>query len=103
MGKLSKKDVEHVARLADLPLKASEIEKLSLQLSEIVSFVEELNKVETSGIEPTHQTTGLRDVTRTDEVKIANHLTQKQALSGSKKTYQGYFVVPAILEGRSKK
>ena len=103
MGKLTKRQVEHVARLADLPLKASEIEKLRLQLSEIVSYFADLNKVDTSGIEPTHQTTGLRDITRPDEVSFDNHLTQKQALSGSKKTYKGYFVVPTILEGRSKK
>lgn len=103
MGKLTKRQVEHVASLANLPLKASEIEKLRVQLSEIVSYVEDLNKVDTSGIEPTHQTTGLRDLTRPDEVKVDNHLTQKQALSGSKKTYQGYFVVPAILQGPSKK
>jgi len=103
MGKLTKRQVEHVARLADLPLKASEIEKLRLQLSEIVTFVEELNKVDTSDIEPTHQTTGLGDITRTDEVKVDNHFTQEQALSGSKKTYKGYFAVPSILAGRSKK
>ena len=100
MGKLSKKDVEHVAKLANLPLKENEIEKFSKQLSKIVGYVDELNEVDTSKIEPTHQTTGLQSVVRKDKVEIEDCLNQKEALSGSEKVHNGYFVVPAILEGK---
>ena len=97
MGKLSKKDVEHVARLAKLPLSPQEILKYEKQLSKVVSYISELSEVDTSKVEPTSQTTGLTNVLRIDEKK-ANGLSQSQALSGTENTYNGYFVVPQILD-----
>lgn len=102
MGKLTKKDVEHVAKLANLPLKENEIEKFSKQLSRVVSYVNELNEVDTSKIEPTHQTTGLQNVSNKDKVELENCLNQEDALSGSEEVHNGYFVVPAILEEKSR-
>ncbi len=102
MAGLSKADVLHVAKLAKLELTESEIEKFLPQLSSIVDYISELSKVDTSGIELTSQTTGLTDVFRGDEIK-ENGITQDKALSGSDKTHNGYFKVPAILEGRSDK
>jgi len=99
MSKLSKKDVEHIARLAKLNLTPQEILKYQKQLSEVVSYVSELSEIDTSDIEPTSQTTGLTNVVRNDEVK-ANGLTQKEALSGTEETYNGYFVVPMVLDNK---
>jgi len=103
MGKLGKKDVKHVAKLAKLELTSGEIDKFSKQLSEIISYVEELDEVNTSKIEPTSQTTGLENVTREDERKPDDCLSQEEALSGTDKTHNGYFVVPRIFEARSEK
>jgi aspartyl-tRNA(Asn)/glutamyl-tRNA(Gln) amidotransferase subunit C len=102
MARLSKADVLHVAKLAKLNLSESEIEKFLPQLSNIVNHISELSKVDTSGVEPTSQTTGLTDVFKGDEVKESG-ITQDKALSGTEQTYNGYFKVPAILEGRSDK
>lgn len=103
MSKLGKSKVKHVANLSKLPLTAAEIEKFSRQLSQIVDFVEQLNEVDTSNVEPTHQTTGLQGVYRNDEASSEDVLSQKEALSGSKKVHNGYFVVPAILKGKNVK
>ena len=103
MAKLIKKDVLHVAKLANLNLTDSEIAKFLPQLSSVVDFVSQLNEVDTEGIEPTAQVTGLENVTRADLVKTENCLTQEEALSGTDKTYNGYFKVKAILEGRTDK
>ena|SRR3990170_1480224 len=97
MGKLSKKDVEHVARLAKLPLGSQEILKYQKQLSEVVSYISELSEVDTSQVEPTSQTTGLTNVLRPDERK-ANGLSREEALSGTENVHNGYFVVPQILD-----
>jgi aspartyl-tRNA(Asn)/glutamyl-tRNA(Gln) amidotransferase subunit C len=102
MARLSKADVLHVAKLAKLKLTESEIEKFLPQLSSVVEHISELSKVDTSGIEPTSQTTGLTDVFRGDEIKESD-ITQDKALSGTEQTHNGYFKVPAILEGRSDK
>ena len=102
MSKLSDSDVKHVAKLANLPLTSEEISRFKSQLSQVLSYVEKLSEVDTAKVEPTSQTTGLENVLRQDEIKIEANLTQKEALSGTEKILNGYFVVPAILE-RNKK
>lgn len=59
-------DVRHVAKLANLPLSSDEEEKYSKQLSEILEYVEKLNQVDTSNVEPAYNVTGLENVTRED-------------------------------------
>ena len=102
MAILSKADVVHVAKLAKLDLTESEIKKFLSQLSSVVEYIGELEKVDTTGIEPTSQTTGLTNVFRGDEIKPSS-LNQDKALSGTDKVHNGYFKVPAILEGRTDK
>ena len=103
MAKLTKADVLHVAKLAKLSLTDAEIVKFTSQLSTVVDYFSELSTVDTSNVEPTSQTTGLENVYREDVVTSNQSLTQDQALSGSDKTYNGFFKVPAILEGRTDK
>lgn len=103
MAALTKSDIEHVARLAKLPLRQKEIEKFTKELSEVVNYVSELNEVNTSSTQPTSQTTGLENVKRVDEIKTDASLTQDQALSGTDKIKNGYFLVPGILEERTDK
>jgi aspartyl-tRNA(Asn)/glutamyl-tRNA(Gln) amidotransferase subunit C len=97
MGKLTKKDVEHVAKLANLKLSPKEIDKYTGQLSAIVDFVSELSEVEIKNFEPTSQTTGLENVCRVDEIKSENGLKVEEALSGSEKTHNNTFMVKAVL------
>lgn len=103
MAKLTRDDVLHVARLANLTLTDSEIEKFLSQLSSIVDYVGELEKVDTSGTEPTSQTTGLVNVKREDETNPNQTLPVSKAISGTDKTYNNLFVVDAILKERGTK
>ena len=103
MSKLTKKDVEHVAALAKLPLSDKEIETYLKQLDEVVNYIGELNEVDTKNTEPTSQTTGLENVFRSDELKAQQGSTQEEALSGTEKSYNGYFKVEAILTERTDK
>lgn len=66
--KLTKEAVLHVARLARLGLTEKEIEKFQTELSNILDYVEMLNEVDTKGIEPTAQVTGLINVMEKDAV-----------------------------------
>lgn len=88
-------DISHVAKLANLPLTDEEKKKFATQLEETITYVESLEKVDTKGVEPTSQVTGLENVTREDIVKPS--LTQEQALSNAKSTYNGFFKVKGIL------
>ena len=66
---LTKAEVLHIAKLARLELKEPEVEKFRTQLSEILEYVGQLEKVDTEGIEPISQITGLQNVTRADLVR----------------------------------
>jgi len=94
--KLTEKEVEHVAKLANLSLKGAEIEKFQKQLSAILGYVEILNQVQTAQIEPTSQVTGLENVLRKDEPGVC--LSQAEALSGAKSKKEGMFKIKAIFK-----
>jgi len=66
--KLTKKEVEYVAKLARIELTDTEIEKFQNQLGEILDYIDKINEVDTTDIEPTWQVTGLTNVMRPDKV-----------------------------------
>jgi aspartyl-tRNA(Asn)/glutamyl-tRNA(Gln) amidotransferase subunit C len=103
MAKLTKDEVLHVAKLAQLDLSDSEVKKFLPQLSKVVDFISQLNEIDTKGIEPTAQVTGLTNVYRKDEVDSTNILSNDAALGGTDKSYNGFFKVGAILSERSDK
>ncbi len=75
--KLSKKEVEHIALLARLGLNEGETEKSAVQLSSILEYVDQLKEVNTAGVEPTAQVTGLENVMRPDLVEANDEATMK--------------------------
>jgi aspartyl-tRNA(Asn)/glutamyl-tRNA(Gln) amidotransferase subunit C len=97
MAKLTDKDIAHVAKLANLPLEKSEIKKFKEQLSEVISYIDELSKIDTATLQPTSQTTRLTNVYRKDKVESLDILSQEEALSQTESTHNGYFEVSAIL------
>ena len=66
---LSNEDIQKIMRLSRLDLTPEEQEKYKKDLSGILDFFEKLKEVDTNGIEPTAQVTGLKDILRTDEVE----------------------------------
>ncbi len=94
--KLTKDQVKHVAKLANLPLTDEEVTKFEGQLSETLDYVDQLNEIDTTGIEPTSQVTGLENVLREDETSAS--LSQDEVLQNTKSKHNGFFKVKAILE-----
>lgn len=93
---LSRKDIIHIASLANLSLTDEEISMFQGQLNETLAYVAVLDELETKETSPTSQVTGLKNVTRVDETKPS--LSQEQALSGTKSRYKGYFKIKAVIE-----
>lgn len=90
-------DVNHVAKLANLPLSDKEKGKFEKELSQTLDYVSQLEEIDTKNVEPTSQVTGLENVTREDEAKPS--LPQEEVLKNAKSTHNGFFKVPAILKG----
>lgn len=68
MANLTLDDVLNLAKLARLELTGEEAAKFRQEFNSILKYVEQLDAVDTSGLEPTSQVTGLSDVTRPDTV-----------------------------------
>lgn len=93
---MTKINIHHVAKLANLPIPEEKLEMLEKQLETTVEHIERLNELDTSTVDETSDITGLRNVMRDDVVEPS--LTQEEALSNAKETHNGFFVVPVILE-----
>lgn len=63
---ITKEDVQHIARLARIELTPDEERRFEHELSAILQFVEQLNQVDTTGIEPMTGGTHLEQVVRPD-------------------------------------
>lgn len=94
--KLTPEEVRHIALLARVGLSDEEIEKLREQLSSILENFEILQEVDTSGVPPTAQVTGLENVIREDEA--APSFPQKEILANAPQTEEGFFRIKAVLE-----
>ena len=95
---ISKKQVEHMAKLARIELTDQEKEKFTKELSSILDYVKQMNKVDTKNIEPIKQITESENVVRNDESRIKNHELKNKLLKQAPKRKQDYFKVPKILE-----
>lgn len=93
---LEKKDVAKVANLARLKLTDEETARYGAQLSNIMTFVEQLNEVNTDNVEPL---ASVVDITmRLREDKITDGGYQKEILANAPEELEGFFVVPKVVE-----
>lgn len=89
-------DVNHTAKLANLTLHDGEEEQFEKQLSEVLDYIQKLNEVDTTNIEPTSQVTGLENVLREDVTQPSQ--TQSEALSNAPQQQNGFFKVKGIFD-----
>jgi aspartyl-tRNA(Asn)/glutamyl-tRNA(Gln) amidotransferase subunit C len=68
MTQISRDDVQHLAQLSSLQLTDDEVNALGVVLENIVGYIQQLDELDTTGIEPTYQVTDLQNVWRQDEV-----------------------------------
>jgi aspartyl-tRNA(Asn)/glutamyl-tRNA(Gln) amidotransferase subunit C len=89
-------DVKYVAHLARLQLTPDEEKKLGAQLGGILGYIEKLNQVVVTHVEPTAHAVPLVNVTRPDEVRPS--LPHDDALRNAPAKANGLFIVPKIVE-----
>ena len=95
MSKLTKKDVEHISKLSKLNLSKQEKDKFQDQLSSILDYVEQLNQVDTKGVEPTAQVTGLTNIFSKDEL-CRSEITKEDIKKNAPKFENDAFKVPGV-------
>lgn len=96
MTQISRDGVLHLAQLSSLELTGSEIDGLATDIGNILGYVEQLNGLDTSGVEPTYQVTGLSNVWRDDKV-INYGVTREELLARSREVVDFQVKVPKVL------
>lgn len=88
--------IEKIKRLSRLATDAEESTALKKQLSDILHFVEQLQSVDTHGVAPTHQVTGLSNVWREDEIRACPTDIQQKIVAQFPEREGNLLATPAI-------
>ncbi len=89
--------VRKVASLARLKVSDAEVESLLGDLTAILDYVDVLNEVDTTGVQPMVHAVELHDVLRDDV--LVESLPRSEALRNAPRTDGQHFLVPTIIEG----
>jgi aspartyl-tRNA(Asn)/glutamyl-tRNA(Gln) amidotransferase subunit C len=92
---LTRDEVIKIAKLARIELTDEEVERFQKQLSTVLEFVDELKKVDVSGVDEVFEVTGLINVQRDDKPILAEN--QQEIFSQAPEMKDGFYKVKAIL------
>lgn len=95
--KLTKKEVAHVAHLARLAVTDEELDHYTEQLSAILAYVDQLQAVDTTGVAPIGQISGLTNVLAADEPG-ADSVNREDFLAGAPAVDGQFVKVKAVLD-----
>ncbi|HEY5565579.1 MAG TPA: Asp-tRNA(Asn)/Glu-tRNA(Gln) amidotransferase subunit GatC [Rhodothermia bacterium] len=93
---VSVEEVRHIAKLARLRLSDREETAMASQLSQILDYIEQLNELDTSGVEPMSHVLDLVNATREDVVE--QRISHEEALQNAPAADSDYFRVPRFVE-----
>ena len=93
---ITPEDVKKVASLSRIHLRDDELEQLTKDLEKILDYINKLEKLDVSKIDPTSHVLPLKNVYRKDELE--EPLPQQQALKFAVEKENGSFKVPKVIE-----
>ena len=93
--KIDKGQVDYIANLSRIALSEEEKNKLTEELGKIIEYVEKLNELDTSNVEPMAHATGLKNVFREDE--LGQSLSPEKALENAPDKEGNFFRVPKVV------
>jgi len=94
--RISREDVQHVARLARLELSEAERERMRVEMDAILTYMDKLRSLDTAGVEPTSHAVPLHNVMRDDEPRPS--APRDEMLANAPDRAGDFFRVPRIIE-----
>jgi len=88
--------VARIARLARIRVTEDEKNHLAAELSQVMDWIDELQSVDTEGVEPMTSVVGARLKTRPDVVTL--NVTRDEILANAPEAMAGFFTVPKVVE-----
>ena len=92
---LAKEEVLHIAQLARLQLNPEEVEPIARQMNDILIYMEQLNGLDTAGVEPTSHALHVSNAFREDRVQPS--LPLEESLAIAPEQGRSAFVVPKVI------
>ena len=96
MSTITNDDVRHLAQLSSLQIPDVEAESLRVGIEKIINYINQLDELDTDGVEPTYQVTGLQNVWRDDEI-IDSSVSRQQLLALAAEQSDNCGKVPKVL------
>ncbi|MFC2575103.1 MAG: Asp-tRNA(Asn)/Glu-tRNA(Gln) amidotransferase subunit GatC [Candidatus Saccharimonas sp.] len=96
MSTITNDDVRHLAQLSSLQMPDVEVELLRADIEKIINYINQLDELDTDGVEPTYQVTGLQNVWRDDEI-IDSSVSRQQLLALAAEQSDNCVKVPKVL------
>jgi len=93
---LDKATVAHIATLARIKLPEAEQERMASELSQILTWIEQLGEVDTDGVEPMASVVAMRLPMREDTVTDGGR--REEILADAPAAAHGFFTVPKVVE-----
>ena len=90
------KTAAHVARLARIRVEEAELPALAEEFNAILGFIEQLEEVDVTGVEPMVSVTPMRLPRREDGVTDGDQ--PQKVLSNAPEAREGFFAVPKVVE-----
>jgi|GEM_PF-3839695 len=89
--------IKKTGKLAKLKLGDARFSKIAGNISDILSYLNVLEKANTKNLPDTFNASGLTNVTAKDKPVVADHLTQEQVLKNAPRSYKGYIQVDKVI------
>lgn len=93
---MDKATVRNIAQLARIELKEDELDHLAQEISGILSWVEQLQEVNTDGVEAVSSVSGLSLPQREDQIQMGGY--PELILKNAPEANEGFFMVPKVVE-----
>lgn len=96
MTQISRDEVHRLAQLSSLALADDEIDALQIDIGNILGYIQQLSELDTTGVEPTYQVTGLENVWREDKIDDYG-IDRDELLALAPESQNGQIKVPKVL------
>lgn len=98
MSNVSREEIVKLAKLSKIALSEDEIAMFQREIEEILVFIEQLKAIDTDGVEPTYQVSGIsRTISDLRPDEIEPQLTQEELMKNVANKSDGYIKVPRVL------
>ena len=95
--KITLDEVEKIAGLARIEISPEEAEKFSEELSDVLGYVDQLSDVDTKGVEPISQVTGLVNVVREDVSEDFDEEMRRELVERAAEKKDGFIKVKSVM------